>query len=104
MAHKTMQGKEIDMEKLMRQHELMPAVGNIRVNARGDELGPGGAIIRKREDIINAYYEDNPAAAPMRAAAPVAASAVPTEPVVTEDANSVQSAQKSKKTQTSGDE
>jgi hypothetical protein len=57
-----MQGKEVDMDKLIRQHELMPAVGNVRVNARGDELGPGGQIIRKREEIMSDYYENNPKA------------------------------------------
>jgi hypothetical protein len=61
-TYKTMQGKTVDMEKLMSQHELMPAIGNINVNARGDELGPGGKIIRKREDIVAEYYEDNPKA------------------------------------------
>ena len=50
--YRTMQGKEIDMEQLMARNETMPAVGNVRVNARGDELGPGGKIIRKREDVI----------------------------------------------------
>ena len=48
----------------MRQHELMPAVGNARVNARGDELGPGGKILRKREEVIAEYYENNPKAKP----------------------------------------
>ena len=57
-----MQGKEVDMDKLVRQHELMPAVGNVRVNARGDELGSTGQIIRKHEDIIAEYYETNPKA------------------------------------------
>jgi len=60
MGYKTMQGREIDLDKLMRQNELMPAIGNMKVNARGDELGPGGQIIRKREDVVAAYYEDNP--------------------------------------------
>ena len=59
---RSMQGKEVDMDKLIRQHELMPAVGNARVNARGDELGPGGTILRKREDVIAEYYETNPKA------------------------------------------
>ena len=59
---RTMQGKEVDMEKLVRQHELMPAVGNVRVNARGDELGPGGKIVKKHEDIIAEYYKSNPKA------------------------------------------
>lgn len=61
---RSMQGKEVDMDKLMRQNELMPAVGNVRVNARGDELGPGGRIIRKREDVMSEYYENNPKAQP----------------------------------------
>lgn len=58
--YKSMQGKEVDMEKLMTQHELMPAVGNVSVNARGDELGRGGKIIKKREEIMAEYYENNP--------------------------------------------
>ena len=101
MAYKSMQGKEVDMEKLMLQNELMPAVGNIRVNARGDELGPGGAIIRKREDIINAYYEDNPAAAPMRSKASDPAT---TNSAVAEGVTTVQSTQRSKKTQSTEEE
>ena len=58
--YRTMQGKEIDMDKLMAQNELMPAIGNMKVNARGDELDPGGQIIRRREDVIAEYYEQNP--------------------------------------------
>lgn len=64
MGYRTMQGKEIDLEKLMRQNELIPAVGNMKVNARGDELGPGGKIVRKREDVVAEYYENNPNAVP----------------------------------------
>ena len=59
-----MQCREIDMDKLMRQNELMPAIGNVKVNARGDELGPGGKIIRKREEVMAEYYENNPKAVP----------------------------------------
>lgn len=57
MSHRTMQGKVIDMDKLMRQNELTPAVGNMNVNARGDELGKGGKIIRTREEVVAEYYE-----------------------------------------------
>lgn len=63
-TYRTMQGKEIDMDKLMVKHELMPAIGNAGVNARGDELGPGGTILRKREDVMASYYENNPKAKP----------------------------------------
>lgn len=54
----TMQGKSFDMEALAARNETMPAVGNVRMNARGDELGPGGKIIRKREDIVNDHYNN----------------------------------------------
>jgi hypothetical protein len=82
MSYKTMQGKVVDMEKLMRQNELMPAIGNMNVNARGDELGPGGKIIRRREDIVADYYEDNPNAKHMDVAPVVEDAPVPA-PVVT---------------------
>jgi hypothetical protein len=47
-----MQGKEVDMNKLVMQNEMTLAVGNVRVNARGDEIGPGGKIVKKREDVL----------------------------------------------------
>ena len=55
-TYRTMQGKQIDMEMLRKKNELTPAIGNAKVNARGDELGAGGQIVRKREDIVNDYY------------------------------------------------
>lgn len=64
MVYRTMQGKEIDLEKLMKENELMPAIGNLKVNARGDELGPGGKIVRRREEIMQEYYDTNPNAMP----------------------------------------
>lgn len=51
-VYRSMQGKEVDMHKLVMQNEMTVAVGNVRVNARGDELGPGGKIIRKREEVL----------------------------------------------------
>jgi hypothetical protein len=69
--YKTMQGREIDMDSLLANNETMPAVGNVRMNARGDELGPGGKVIRTREEVVSEYYEDNPNAQPKQAKAPV---------------------------------
>ena len=62
--HISMQGKAIDMDLLRQKNELTPAVGNVRVNARGDELGPGGKIVRKREEVMADYYRDHPQAVP----------------------------------------
>ena len=57
-VYRSMNGKEVDMNKLININELTPAVGNMRVNARGDELGSGGQIVRKREEIIAAVPEN----------------------------------------------
>ncbi len=62
-VYTSMKGKEIDMEKLSLRNELTPAVGNAKVNARGDELGAGGKIIRTREEILQDYYKNNPRSA-----------------------------------------
>jgi hypothetical protein len=59
---KSMRGKEIDMEKLNLRNETIPAVGNMKVNARGDEIGAGGKVIRTKEEILKDYYKDNPRA------------------------------------------
>jgi len=58
-VYTSMQGKQIDMEKLQMKNELLPAIGNMKVNARGDELGPGGKIVRTREQILQDYYKNN---------------------------------------------
>jgi hypothetical protein len=34
----------------------------MRVNARGDELGEGGKIIRTREQVLQEFYAQNPGA------------------------------------------
>jgi hypothetical protein len=59
-VYKSANGKTIDMDLLRQKNELTPAVGNARVNARGDELGEGGKIIRKKEDILADYYASHP--------------------------------------------
>lgn len=58
-TYRTANGKIVDMDLLRQRNELVPAVGNVRVNARGDELGPGGKIVRKREDILKDFYGQN---------------------------------------------
>ena len=57
-VYTSMRGKEVDMEKMALKHELTPAVGNMRVNARGDLLGPGGQIIKTKEQIMDEYYKN----------------------------------------------
>jgi outer membrane biosynthesis protein TonB len=47
----------VDIEKLRAANESVQAVGNMNVNARGDVIGPGGAVVTKKEKIIQKYYE-----------------------------------------------
>ena len=56
-VYRTAQGRELDIEKVRLQNELVPALGNMKVNARGDQLGPGGRIIKTREQIMNDHYK-----------------------------------------------
>jgi hypothetical protein len=75
IIHKTAKGKVVDMDKLLNQNELTIAVGNTNTNARGDELGPGGQIIRKREEISREGHvraESNTTFKTVKPAAPVA--------------------------------
>jgi hypothetical protein len=55
-VYRSANGKIVDIDLLRQRNELTPAVGNARVNARGDELGPGGKIVRKREEILKDFY------------------------------------------------
>ena len=59
-THKSMLGKEFDMHKLAMKNEMTVAVGNAKVNARGDELGPGGKIIRRREEVLRQSMSNRP--------------------------------------------
>ena len=56
----TARGKKIDFEALKRANETVRAVGNVPVNARGDEIGQNGKVIKKREEIMNEYNSSNP--------------------------------------------
>ena len=59
---RTNRGQSIDMDQLALQNETEIALGNMKINARGDKLGPGGKIIQKREDATREYYKNNPKA------------------------------------------
>jgi transcription antitermination factor NusA-like protein len=63
-VYKTARGAEIDMIKLVNQNEMTIAVGNAKVNARGDKIGPDGKIVRLAEDMTNYQVKITPAVAP----------------------------------------
>ena len=57
--YRTAQGKAVDLDGLILVNERTIAVGNMGVNARGDELGPGGIVINTRNQTMDDYYKLN---------------------------------------------
>lgn len=58
-AYRTALGKSIDMDNLRLANEGTIAIGNMKVNARGDELGPGGQVAKTRNQVMDEYYRLN---------------------------------------------
>ena len=55
-VYKSARGKMVDMDKVKLSNEQATAVGNMRVNARGDILGPNGSIAAGRNAIMDRAY------------------------------------------------
>ena len=55
--YKTANGKLVDLDGLRLKNEDTIAVGNMRINARGDELGPGGQVVKTRNERMNENYK-----------------------------------------------
>lgn len=60
--HRSVKGRQINMEELRNVHGTQRAIGNASLNARGDVLNEKGEIIRLRSDIVKDYNNSNPAA------------------------------------------
>lgn len=58
-THRTANGKLIDIDALRLANEGVIAVGNMRTNARGDELGAGGQIVKTRSQLMQEYHKLN---------------------------------------------
>ena len=58
-TYRTSSGQQVDFGALLLNNETVPALGNMNVNARGDEIAPDGTITKSREDIMREYNELN---------------------------------------------
>lgn len=58
----SMKGKSLDLGQIMAQNETALAIGNAKMNARGDIVGPGGQIVKRHEQIAQDYHRTNPKA------------------------------------------
>lgn len=57
--YRSAMGKSIDIDQILLRNETTISIGNMKVNARGDELGPGGKIIKTRDQVMKEYYALN---------------------------------------------
>lgn len=56
---KSMRGVSVDLGKLMAQQEKNIAVGNTKSNARGDQLGRAGRVVKSADEISREHYNRN---------------------------------------------
>lgn len=56
-VHRTARGQVVDMESLRLANDGTIAVGNMKVNARGDELGFGGKVVRTKKEVMDETYK-----------------------------------------------
>ena len=55
-VYRSAQGKMIDMGALRLQNERVRAVGNMKVNARGDVVDDRGSIVSSKPNQVNRQY------------------------------------------------
>ena len=56
-VYSTANGKRINLDAIIAQNENTIAVGNMKVNARGDQLGPGGKVEATRDKVMAEHYK-----------------------------------------------
>jgi hypothetical protein len=57
-VYRSANGKTVDMGALRLQNERVRAVGNMRVNARGDVIDDNNEVIRTRNEQVNKQYQN----------------------------------------------
>ncbi len=55
--YKSAQGKTVDMGRLQLQNEGVRAVGNMKVNARGDMVDDMNRVISTKAEQVNKQYK-----------------------------------------------
>jgi hypothetical protein len=56
-VYRSANGKTVDMGAIRLQNEKVRAVGNMRVNARGDEIDDNNNVIRKKSEQVKNQYQ-----------------------------------------------
>ena len=56
-VYRSANGKQVDMGALRLQNEKVRAVGNMKVNARGDVVDDGNRVIATKPEQVNKQYK-----------------------------------------------
>jgi hypothetical protein len=83
--YKTAMGKVVDMSALTAKNEKTRAVGNMKVNARGDTIDAQGRIIKTATSKVNDSYNKtvgNRSAQPVRNKQKASVTPVPSKPSI----------------------
>ena len=90
-THRSAMGKQVDMASLAAKNEKVRAVGNMKVNARGDTIDSQGRVTRPVTEKVNSAYaktvgnrsaQVKPAAPQVDAARPTPTAPVTVAPIV----------------------
>ena len=82
--YRTAQGKIVDMSVLMAQNERTRAVGNMKVNARGDTIDDQGKIIVPVTQKVGAKYQKSVGNRSAQVKKPVKQQITPDKPAVSD--------------------
>ena len=58
-THRTARGDAVDMDMIRLSNESTIAIGNMKTNARGDQLGAGGKVLKSRTQVMQEYHRLN---------------------------------------------
>jgi hypothetical protein len=58
-THRTARGDAVDMDMIRLSNESTIAIGNMKTNARGDQLGAGGKVVKSRAQVMQEYHRLN---------------------------------------------
>lgn len=56
-VYKSARGKQVDMGALRLKNETVRAVGNMKVNARGDHIDDMNRVVTPRNEAVNKHYQ-----------------------------------------------
>ena len=58
-VYRTAAGQHVNVDTMRLVNEGVVAVGNMSVNARGDQVAPDGSIIKTRNEVMKEHYNRN---------------------------------------------